>query len=147
MAEQPGGELAAAAQRVGQGGVVVSGHDLADAAAQGRAERRDVHAGAEQDDAELGAVEPGCLGELAGLLEGDVRADDDLLDAGVVVQDPRHHGGGVEGLGVGAEGEAVALQCVRSGVPEDVHAQPPNTFVSVVSSLGLTFTSEPRRPA
>ena len=37
----------------------------------------------------------------------------DLLDAEVVVEDAGDHRGRVEGLGVRAEDEAEALQCVR----------------------------------
>ena len=44
VAEQPGGELAAAAQGVGERRVVVGGDDLAHPAAQGQAEGRDVDA-------------------------------------------------------------------------------------------------------
>ena len=65
VAEQPRGELAAAAQGVGERRVVVGGDDLAHPAAQRQAERRDVDAVAQEDDAQLGPVEARRLGQLA----------------------------------------------------------------------------------
>ena len=82
VADQPGREVAAAAQGLDEGRVVVGDDDLADAAAQGLGERGHVDPVTEQDDAQLGPVEPRRLGELTGLLEEHLRADDHLLDGG-----------------------------------------------------------------
>ena len=102
----------------------------------------------QEDDAELRSVQPGRLGELAGLLQADLRADDDLLDAQVVVQRSRHQRRGVERLGVSTEREAISLQRRRVGVPEDVHlTASPSIVWSFTDSFGFTLTSEPRRPA
>ncbi len=113
VTEEARGQLAAAPQGLAECRLVVGGDDLTDAGTQRGAERRDVDPAAEQDDAELGPVETGRLGELAGLLEGDLRADDDLLDTEVVVEDAGDHRRRVEGLGVRAEDEAEALERVR----------------------------------
>ena len=76
------GELATAANGVGQAGEVVSSDDLTDAGPQGLAEDADVEASAEQDDSDVCPVHPDRLREVAGALHVDVRTDDDQVLAG-----------------------------------------------------------------
>ena len=95
-----------------------------------------------------GPVESGRLRQLAGLVEQDLRTDDHLLDAEVLVQGTGHHGGGVERLGV--------RHRARSGIapgrwdqhPRGCSLDLPSSIVrSLTESSGLTLSSGPRRPA
>ena len=70
-------QLATAADRIGEPGEVVGGDDLADSGAQSLAKDPDVQPSTQEDHADIRAVHADVLGEVAGALHVDVRADED----------------------------------------------------------------------